>query len=352
MKRVIVGLSGGVDSAVAAYLLKLAGYDVIGVTLRTWVSADGKESRCCEIDDAREVSAQLGIPYYAVNCQADFRRYITEPFVSEYVSGRTPNPCIICNRAIKWDKMLEFADVMQADLIATGHYACVERLPNGRFTVRQADHTEKDQTYMLYRLTQQQLARTMMPLGRLSKQEVRGIAEKAGLSVADKPDSQEICFVPDGDYIGYIEEHAETLPPEGSFVDTSGKVLGTHGGIHRYTVGQRKGLGLSLGYPAYVRELDSASNTVVIGDENSLYSSQIRCSDAVFMGMEEPSVGERFSGLAKIRYHHSPQPAEAELLPDCTLSLTFRTPVRAAARGQSAVLYSENGSVLCGGVIM
>ena len=182
MAKVIVGMSGGVDSAVTAYLLKLAGYEVVGVTLRTWVSADGKESRCCEIDDARRVAWKLDMPYYVVNCIADFKEKITEPFINDYLQGITPNPCVICNRNIKWDKMLEALHVMEAEYIATGHYASIVKKDNGRYTVKKALHAAKDQTYMLYRLSQEQLSKTIMPLGNLSKDEVRELAKKAGLS--------------------------------------------------------------------------------------------------------------------------------------------------------------------------
>ena len=200
MAKVIVGLSGGVDSAVAAYLLKLAGHEVIGVTLRTWLSADGKESRCCEIDDARKVAWQLNIPYYVINCVNEFKENVVNPFIQENVEGLTPNPCVWCNRKIKWAKMIESLDVFGADYIATGHYATIDKLKNGRYTLKQADYIDKDQTYMLYKLTQEQLAKTIMPLGKMSKKEVRKIAESLNLEVASKPDSQEICFVTEGKY--------------------------------------------------------------------------------------------------------------------------------------------------------
>jgi len=352
MKKVIVGLSGGVDSAATAYLLKLAGYDVIGITLRTWVSADGKESRCCEVQDAAAAARQLDIPYYAVNCQTDFRRLVTEPFINEYLSGRTPNPCVGCNRTIKWDKLTEAADRMNADFIATGHYAGIVRLANGRLSVRQAEHIEKDQTYMLYQLSQQQLARTLMPLGSLSKSRVRELAQKAGLTVADKPDSQEICFVPDGDYASYIEDNAEReFSTQGDFTDKDGNVLGRHGGIYRYTIGQRKGLGISLGRPVYVNRLDAEKNTVIVGEESELYSQVVYCSGIYFMGIAGLAQDERIKAAVKVRYAHEPQDAEAEMLSGGLLKITFEKPVRAAAPGQAAVLYDKDRSIICGGTI-
>ena len=351
MKRVIVGLSGGVDSAAAAYLMKLSGCEVIGVTLKTWVAADGRDSRCCEIDDARAIASRLDIPYYAVNCTAEFTRCVTKPFVSEYLYGRTPNPCIVCNPLIKWTKLLEVADNLNADCIVTGHYAEVVKLESGRFTLAQAEHLEKDQTYMLYRLSQQQLSRTFMPLSKLSKPEVRRLAESAGIPVANKPDSQEICFIPDNDHIGYIEENADCeLPPEGDFVDTEGNVLGRHKGIYRYTIGQRKGLGISLGERAFVREIDPENDRVVLGSNQSLFTSEVYCDELAFMGIPPLAEGEKLECMAKIRYQHKPQKALAEMA-DGRLRITFEQPVRAATPGQSAVLYDDERRILCGGFI-
>ena len=310
--RVIVGLSGGVDSAAAAYLLKAAGYDVIGVTLRTWATPDGRDSRCCEIDDARQTADILGIPYYVIKCISDFKREITEPFISEYINGRTPNPCVICNRKIKWAGMLEAADRMGAQYIATGHYAQIVRLDSGRFTVKQAVHAEKDQTY----------------------------------------NSQEICFVTEGSHADFIEEYSDTeLPQEGDITDLSGRVIGRHKGIYHYTVGQRKGLGVSLGYPAFVTEIDAANNKVILGDEASLFSNEVICRDVCFMSLPEPANGEKLTGNVKIRYHHTAEPAQAQQLPDGRLRIVFDMPVRAAAKGQSAVMYDEQGCIVCGGII-
>ena len=224
MKRVLVGMSGGVDSAAAAYLLQKEGYEVCGVTLRTWDAGDGSESRCCEIDDAQRVAHRLGIRHYALNCVADFSGKVVDPFVRSYLEGQTPNPCIECNRYVKWEKMLYAAKVMEADYVATGHYAHVVRLANGRYTVKKARHAAKDQTYMLYKLSQEQLAATLMPLGDYTKEEVRRIALEAGLPVAQKPDSQEICFVTDGHYADFIEQYAEKRNREIVFDDVDSRL--------------------------------------------------------------------------------------------------------------------------------
>ena len=353
MKRILVGLSGGVDSAVTAYLLKIAGYDVIGFTLRTWVTEDGEDSRCCEIDDARAAADMLGIPYYVRNCMSEFRTHVTQPFVNEYVNGHTPNPCIVCNRYIKWDKMLEAADQLDAQMIATGHYANIIRLENGRYTVKTADHAEKDQTYMLCRLTQEHLSRTLMPLGGLSKVQVREIAKQTGLPSAEKPDSQEICFVTQGDHRSFIENNfSGELPPEGYFKDTEGNIIGRHRGIYHYTIGQRRGLGLALGYPAYVQRINGNDNTVTIGDEKCLYSREIYCTDISFMGIEKMGPGKSLRCNAGVRYHHKAQECTAQMLENGKMRILFDKPVRAAAAGQSAVLYNESGCILCSGFII
>jgi len=352
MARVIVGLSGGVDSAVAASLLKAAGHDVVGVTLRTWEAAEGEDSRCCDIDAARAAARKLGIPFYALNCVADFREKVIRPFIRDYLRGLTPNPCVVCNRQIKWERLLYIAAVMRADLVATGHYASVAKLPNGRWAVQKALHAEKDQSYMLYRLTQEQLASTLMPLGRLSKAEVRHMAEEAGLSCASRPDSQEVCFVTEGHYADYIKENADTAPPgEGLFLDESGRVLGRHRGVQYYTVGQRRGLGLALGYPAYVKSICADRNRIVIGKEASLYRDSILCRDVHYMGLPEMRPGERTRCTVKVRCHHREQGAWIEASAPDRITVAFDEPVRAAAPGQSAVFYSEEGFVLGGGII-
>ena len=353
MAGVIVGMSGGVDSAVTAYLLKAAGHDVAGVTLRTWLADGSAGSRCCEIDDARAVAAVLQIPYYVHSCAELFRREVAAPFVEDYLHGLTPNPCVRCNRTVKWDELLRAAAHMGAGYAATGHYASVVRKENGRYTVKKAACAEKDQTYMLYQLTQEQLAHTLMPLGGLSKDEVRAIAAGAGLPVAQKKDSQEICFVTEGGYADYIEsfEGAEP-PPEGDFVDEEGHVIGRHRGIIHYTVGQRRGLGIALGYPAYVKQVDAEANRVVIGREESLYSDEIQCRDLHYMSILGLREGEKLRMRVKIRYQHAGEWAEAEALDGGRVKLCFDRPVRAAAPGQSAVFYDAEDCVIGGGVIV
>lgn len=352
MAKVLIGMSGGVDSAVAAYLLKKQGHEVIGVTLRTWVSDDGTESRCCEIDDARRVAMRLGIPYYPLNSLRAFQEEVTEPFIHDYLEGRTPNPCILCNRHVKWERMLYFMKVLQADYVATGHYAGIRKMPNGRYTVQMARHGEKDQTYMLYRLTQEQLRHTMMPLSGCSKEEVRAMAREFDLAVASKPDSQELCFVPEGNYWDFIRCHAPgEVPGEGDFVDESGRILGRHRGIIHYTVGQRRGLGIAAGERIFVTEIRPKENQVVLGPEESLYREEIRCTDLNFLSIPDPEPGTVFRCQAKIRYHHPAVAATVTVTGDDNVLVRFDTPVRAPAPGQSAVFYDDDRCVIGGGII-
>ena len=352
-KKVIIGMSGGVDSAVAAFLLFQAGYDVIGVTLRTWEADGGEEGRCCEIDDARKVAQKLGIPFHVFNCTEEFKKYVTEPFTDDYLHALTPNPCVVCNRYVKWEKMLYAADILKAGHVATGHYAGVIRLANGRYTVKRAVHEGKDQSYMLYNLTQEQLSRTLMPLGSLNKDEVRDIANRAGIPVADKPDSQEICFVTEGHYTDFIMENAASgAPGEGNFVDEEGRILGRHKGIIHYTVGQRKGLGLPLGYPAYVSSINMETNEVVIGTEASVYRDSIVCDKINYMSISELPIGECMHAFTKIRYHHKAASSYLKALDDGRIMITFDEPVKAPSPGQSAVFYDDEDNVIGGGRIL
>ncbi|MBR3635413.1 MAG: tRNA 2-thiouridine(34) synthase MnmA [Lachnospiraceae bacterium] len=352
MPRVLVGLSGGVDSAVAALLLKKDGYDVVGVTLRTWLSESGEESRCCEIDDARFIAMKLNIPYYPLNCADAFKKCVIDPFVESYLKGETPNPCIECNRYIKWERMLYYSNILKCDYVATGHYASVVRFDNGRYSVKQALHAKKDQTYMLYKLTQEQLKKTLMPLGEMTKERVREIAKEEGLPVANKPDSQEICFISDDDYAGYIEKHCfERIPEEGNFVDDKGNILGKHKGIIHYTVGQRKGLKISAQNPLYVKYIDPVENEIVLGEENEILYNKIECSDMNFLSIERPSAGYEFECKVKVRYHHIPQEAKVKITDLNNAAINFYEPVKAPAPGQSAVFYDSDDCVIGGGII-
>lgn len=352
MARVVVGLSGGVDSAVAAYLLKKEGHQVIGATLRTWEAGSGAYSRCCDISDARRTAMQLEIPYYNINSLPEFSEHVTETFMKAYIDGLTPNPCVACNRYVKWERMLRFADEVNADLIATGHYARVVKTDEGRYTVKQASEAAKDQTYMLYMLTQEQLKRTLMPLAELSKEDVRQIAAEAGLDVAGKRDSQEICFVLDGGYAEYISSHYDgKLPPPGDFLDEEGNVIGRHKGIINYTVGQRKGLGIALGYPAYVKEIDPERNAVILGGEDSVRVKEIAVRELCFMSIDDIRRGDSIEALVKIRYHHPAVPAVIERTGEDEAKINFAEAVKAPAPGQAAVFYDSEMRVMGGGTI-
>ena len=356
-KKVVVGMSGGVDSSVTAYLLKKAGYDVIGVTMQIWqdeeVAAQEENGGCCglsAVDDARRVAQHLDIPYYVMNFKQEFKCNVVDYFVEEYLQGRTPNPCIACNRYVKWESLLQRSLEIGADYIATGHYARIDKLPNGRFTIRNSVTAAKDQTYALYNLTQEQLARTLMPVGEYAKEEIRRIAQEAGLPVANKPDSQDVCFVPDGNYAGFIEEVAgERVPGPGNFVTPDGKILGTHKGITHYTIGQRRGLELPMGERVFVTEIRPQTNEVVIGKNEDIFVDKVLCDRVNYMAMED--LAEPRRAMAKIRYNHKGEYCMLEKLPDGKVLCHFEQPVRAATPGQAVVFY-DGEYVLGGGTII
>ena len=355
MSKVVVGMSGGVDSSVAAYLLKEQGYDVIGVTMQIWQDEEQamqeENGGCCglsAVDDARRVAAALEIPYYVMNFKKEFKEHVIDYFVEEYQNGRTPNPCIACNRYVKWESLLQRSLSIGAEYIATGHYARVVQLENGRYTLRRSATLAKDQTYALYNLTQDQLKRTLMPVGEYTKEEVRSIAEKINFRIANKPDSQDICFVPDGDYASYIEEEAGVKVPKGNFVLTDGTVLGCHKGITHYTVGQRKGLGLALGYPAFVLEIRPETNEVVIGTKEESMTMQLRARNLNFMSIED--LTEPLHVFTKIRYNHRGAWCTIEKTGEDEILCTFDEPQRAVTPGQAVVFY-DGEYVLGGGTI-
>ena len=355
-KKVVVGMSGGVDSSVAAWLLKQQGYDVVGVTMQIWQDeaeeVQQENGGCCglsAVDDARRVAETIGIPYYVMNFKDDFRKNVMDYFADSYLNGQTPNPCIACNRYVKWEALLERSLQIGADYIATGHYARIEKLPNGRYAIRNSVTAAKDQTYALYNLTQRQLAHTLMPVGDYEKPQIRKLAEEAYLPVAHKADSQDICFVPNGDYASFIEEYTGKTVPEGNFVTPDGKILGRHKGIIHYTVGQRKGLGISLGERAFVTEIRPQTNEVVIGNRAQACQTVLRANHLNFMARED--IQEEDHVFAKIRYNHKGAYCHVKRTGEDEITCTFEEPQHAITPGQAVVLY-EDGYVLGGGTII
>jgi tRNA-specific 2-thiouridylase len=367
MMRVVVGMSGGVDSAVAAALLKEQGYDVVGIMLRLWSEPATEEdqdrmageNKCCSIEsmtDARRVAAQLAIPFYIVNVEQPFQETIVEHFYDEYTSGRTPNPCLRCNRYIRFTLLLERALALGAEYLATGHYVRVDDDPaTGRRRLRKGVSEEKDQSYVLHVLTQQQLRHALFPLGEYTKPQVRALALERGLPVASKAESQEICFVAANDYRGFMRRYARatgrTAPAPGPIVDTEGRTLGEHAGLAYYTVGQRKGLGVTAREPLHVLRLDSARNAVVVGPASALACAAFTVRQATYTSGEEPDAP--FAAQVKVRYKASPAPAVVTPLPEGRAAVRLAEPQRAVTPGQAAVFYGgpEGEAVLGGGLI-
>ena len=354
-KKVVIGMSGGVDSSVAAALLKEQGYEVIGLTMRLWDGEEKEgeclESACCShsaVMDAKYVCYKLGIEHYVMDFRKEFEADVIDYFVSEYKSGRTPNPCIACNKYLKFDAMLKKAELLGADYIATGHYAKIGYDESSkRYLLKRAKSEKKDQTYALYSLTQNQLAKTLMPLGQLeNKEETRLIAERLGLLTAKKPDSMEICFVPDKDYASFINRRTNEEMPCGDFVDTEGNVLGKHKGIIHYTVGQRKGLGMTFGKPMFVVKIDAEKNQVILGEKGSEFSKELFASNLNFIPFETPT--EPISVNAKVRYSAKEAPATVTVK-NSVARVIFDSPQRAVTPGQAVVFYEPDGENVIGG---
>jgi tRNA-uridine 2-sulfurtransferase len=365
-------MSGGVDSSTVAAMLRAEGHNVIGLTMQLWnqrrlAGHEGMpeqvHGRCCSLDDvydARRVAQQIGIPYYVVNHEERFERDVVRPFVEEYLSGRTPIPCSLCNNHLKFDQLLTVAQQIGAERVATGHYARVAYDDaRGRWRLKRPADLSKDQTYFLFGLTQEQLSRTLFPLGEMTKPQVRELAAKHGLAIAEKPDSQEICFVPGGDYKrfidAYLAERGESLSlPDtaGELVTTSGEVIGEHAGIHNFTVGQRKGLGVATGSPLYVIQINGASKQVIVGGDEHLYSRTLRAERVNLISIDDADLDEPMRVAVKIRHRHEPAPAviervAAERPGGDEILVTFDQPQRAITPGQAAVFY--DGDVVVGG---
>ncbi|MCK8825244.1 tRNA 2-thiouridine(34) synthase MnmA [Fuchsiella alkaliacetigena] len=352
-KRVVVAMSGGVDSSLTAALLKERGYEVIGITMQIWPTDEtvAGEQSCCSlsaVEDARAVAYQLDIPFYVVNFEDIFAEKVIDYFVEEYAQARTPNPCIMCNQEVKFKAFLKKSLELDGDYMATGHYAKIEHNSEERHLIRKAEDEDKDQSYTLYGLTQQQLERTLMPLGEFKKSETRELAKEFGLAVHDKPDSQEICFIPDDDYNRFLAENYPEIIEPGPILDLEGNKLGKHKGLPFYTIGQRRGLGLSYHKPLYVVELDSERNALIVGDNQDVFGKKLIATEVNWVAI--PRLEKEMEVEAKVRYNVSPAKANIYPLSTGRVKVEFETKQRAITPGQAVVFYQQD--ILIGGGII
>ncbi|MBE6834780.1 MAG: tRNA 2-thiouridine(34) synthase MnmA [Ruminococcaceae bacterium] len=354
MKKAIIAMSGGVDSSVAAYLMKNKGFECIGATMKLFDNDDiniNNEKSCCSLDgveDARSVANKLGIPYYVFNFKADFNEKVIKNFIQTYENGGTPNPCIECNRNLKFKKLMDKMKELEFDYVVTGHYASVEE-KDGRFLLKRGADSNKDQSYVLYSLTQEQLSHIIFPLGDYNKSKIREIAEQQGFLNAHKKESQDICFVPDGDYVSFIKGYTNKEYPKGNFIDIEKNVIGQHQGIINYTVGQRKGLGVAFGEPRYVCSVNPENNTVTLGKNEDLFSTELIAKDINLISVDK--INGEMRVKAKVRYKHTEQPATVIQLDEDTIKVVFDEPQRAITKGQAVVLY-DGDYVVGGGTII
>ncbi len=351
--KVLVAMSGGVDSAVSAHLIKKE-YEALGVTMKLHDETDNLiygENSCCsnqDIADAKSVCDLVGIPHEVHDFGASFKECVIKDFIDCYKNGSTPNPCVVCNRKIKFEELLKMALERGYDAIATGHYARIEKRSDGRYLLKKALDLTKDQSYVLYSLTQDQLAHTLFPLGEMTKQEARQMAEIIGFTNARKHDSQDICFVPDGDYVSFIERTTGESFDKGNFIDLNGNILGKHNGIIKYTIGQRKGLGIAFGEPIYVVKKDVATNSVILGKNSDLFATTLTATNINLISCDK--ITEPIRVKAKIRYNQKEQPATVYQIDNQRIKVVFDEPQRAITKGQSVVLY--DGDIVVGGGII